>query len=619
MKYRADIDGLRSIAVLAVLIFHINPSYLPGGFVGVDVFFVISGFLITNIVKHQIENKKFNYKDFYTKRIKRLLPLFFAVVTFSFIAGYFLLFPDVFRQFSGDALAATLFLSNVKSAFSGNYFDHDNIRPLLHFWSLAVEEQFYFIMPTFLIIIMKYFRKYVLHLLVVTLLISLASAEYFSSDPKYAQLSYFLLPTRAWELLAGGIFAFTTINLSRNTSILLSWIGVALIGLSLFVINEQSVFPGIITLLPVVGSVFLILSNGKGFGEVLSKPLFVSIGTASYSIYMWHWPIIIFTKLYFGIKEFTAIEFVLVFAITIGVGYLSKKYIEDYFRFKERVDFKRAMAFYLILPVLITIGLSGFVYKSGGMPSRYGIEKKFTVTSTVSCPPLNPGCLVTKNKDLTKRVMLLGDSHAEHFGNLFTRWFDDNNLSLELMAASGCNFYSNDFYSNPCEDLKLKIKKELEEVNTVIIAKRLDFAYEDAKFKKEFFDFVSKLASSGKTIILIKQVPKFKESGFLEKWMTAKRFGKEYVDDCKDVDISYDKANKVVLGMFEEMENISILDFNSVLKKSDDYIRFDDNNLPIYFNADHLTAYGSEWIYEKIKNMQEYKWLLSVVKKNIVK
>jgi len=462
---------------------------------------------------------------------------------------------------------------------------------------------------------MKYFRKYAFHILVVGLFISLAAAEYFSSTPNYAQLSYFLLPTRAWELLAGGIFAFTTINLSRNTSTLLSWIGAALISLSLFVINEQSVFPGIITLLPVLGSVFLILSNGKGFGEVLSKPLFVSIGTASYSIYMWHWPIIIFTKLYFGIKEFTLIEFISIFTIIIAIGYLSKKYIEDHFRFKNNIDFKRAMAFYLIIPILVTVGLSGFVYKSGGMPSRYNVGKEFTVTTTVGCPSLEPGCFITKNKNESGKTMLLGDSHADHFGNLFKKWYDDNGLSLKLMAASGCNFYSKEFYSQMCEDLKLKLNKEIEETQTIIIAKRIDWTYKDDKFKKEFYDFISGISAKGKNVVLIKQVPKFKESGFLEKWMVAKRFGNDYKPKLEDVDIEYEKANKEVLGMFEGMKNVSVLDFNTELIRGHEYLKFDDKNLPIYFNADHLTAYGSEWIYYRIKNNRDYEWLIDLSKK----
>ncbi|WP_293933122.1 acyltransferase family protein [Sphingobacterium sp. UBA6645] len=611
MKYRADIDGLRAFAVLTVLIFHLNPHYLQGGFIGVDVFFVISGYLITSILKKQIEEKKFNYKEFYTKRIKRLLPLFFAVVLFSMIAGYFILLPDVYRQFSGDVIASTLFLANVKSAVSGNYFDSDNLRPILHFWSLAVEEQFYFIMPTLLIILYKFFKKGILTILIIFLVSSLLLSEYMSSIPKYAQLSYFLLPTRAWELLAGCILAYISFTPNKNLGAIFSWAGIGMLVISSFVISEQSTFPGLITLLPVIGSVLIIMSGGNGFGKILSHKTVVSVGTASYSIYMWHWPIIIFVKALFGIKEFSLLQFAFLFLLIIGVGFLSKIYIEDYFRFKIDIKFKGALTMYLLIPMGLVLLSSSGIYKSGGMPSRYDVEKKFTVTTTVGCPSLSPGCFITTKQTNDYKTILIGDSHANHFSNLFSLWFNDIGKPLKLFAVDGCSFYSKKYYSGPCESLKESLLEEFKKVDTIIVAKRYDVVYEDEVFLKEYKDYFDELSNSGKKIIIINQVPKFTESGFFEKWLFSRRYGTDL--DLKEikVDENYKLANDRIISLFSDNKQIGFLDFNSIIWKDGVISPFDESNLPIYFNADHLTAHGAEWIYNKIKTGKKFSAVIN--------
>lgn len=193
------------------------------------------------------------------------MPLFFAVVIFTLTVGYFVLFPHDFQIFAGDVLGANLFLANVKSAMSTNYFGSD--QPLLHFWSLAVEEQFYFIMPSLLLLIHKYFKKYLILILVLLLIGSLALSQYMSMVPKYAQFSYFLLPSRAWELLAGCLLAVIKPNIRDKIATVFSLLGLGLITIGAVVINEHSVFPGIITLLPVVGSLFIILEEKVDSGK----------------------------------------------------------------------------------------------------------------------------------------------------------------------------------------------------------------------------------------------------------------------------------------------------------------------------------------------------------------
>lgn len=561
MIYRPEIDGLRAVAVLIVLVFHINPAYLPGGFIGVDIFFVISGYLITNIVKKQIEEGSFRYLSFYTRRIKRLLPLFNAVVLFCLIGGYFVLFPNAYKQLGGDTLAANIFIANVKSSIHDSYFASDNIKPILHFWSLAVEEQFYFIMPPFFLICYKYCRKYIIHIFILLLILSLILSEVMSSIPKLSQFSYFLLPTRAWELLSGCILAVLKIKVGKRTASLFSVVGGLLILTGVLIINEKSVFPGFITLIPVLGAILIIVGGNNGMGKILSWKPIVLVGMASYSIYMWHWPIIIFLKSFFGIKIFNPFQSIILAIFIILLGFLSRRYIEDFFRFRKNTAFKSTFVYYLFLPFLITSIFAYSIRGANGFPSRFNVDSKYVVTTTVGCT----GCFITKRSDENNKVLMIGDSHAEHFSNLFSKWFDDNDLSLQLFSAGGCNFYSKTFYTNACEKMKGNIEKELNNVKVVIVVKRFDRLYNDDKFLREYYDFVTKLTREGKTVILIKQVPKFMSSGFLEEWLMARRYGKDFNYNISDIDSSFLQANTKVLGLFKENKNVHILDFNNLL------------------------------------------------------
>lgn len=613
MTYRPEIDGLRAVAVLIVLIFHINPNWMPGGFIGVDIFFVLSGFLITSIVIKSLERDSFSYKTFYTRRIKRLMPLFFAVVIFTLTVGYFVLFPHDFQIFAGDVLGANLFLANVKSAMSTNYFGSD--QPLLHFWSLAVEEQFYFIMPSLLLLIHKYFKKYLILILVLLLIGSLALSQYMSMVPKYAQFSYFLLPSRAWELLAGCLLAVIKPNIRDKIATVFSLLGLGLITIGAVVINEHSVFPGIITLLPVVGSLFIIQGRESGFGKILRTKPFVIIGLASYSIYMWHWPLIIFIKSIFKIQQFSIPQTILLSMAIIGIGYLSQKYIEDFFRFMRNVNYKKTVVYYFFISLVITSAFSFYVYANKGFPERYGVGVEYTTIATKKCSHFDVGCFITQRMDEENEVIMIGDSHANHFSNLFAQWFDDEKIALKLFATGGCNFYSEAIINTACEEVKTKAAKTIQKANTVIIAKRFDLVYSDENFLNDFYQYVTKITEMNKSVIFVKQVPKFQDSEFLEDWMVAKRYGFNFDYNTNPIDSLYDEGNKKIIGLFSNNKNVHILDFNTIIQVNGAYQKFDEDRMPIYYNSNHLTAHGAEWIYNRIKKNDKYNWVVNLIAK----
>lgn len=329
---------------------------------------------------------------------------------------------------------------------------------------------------------------------------------------------------------------------------------------------------------------------------------------------MWHWPIIIVIKTVFKIDEFSLLQLISLSLFIIGIGYFSQKYIEDFFRYMKNINLRRALVYYFLIPFTLTSSLSFYVYSNRGMPERYGLDEIYTKTSTTRCSHFDLGCFITQSQDDANKVVMIGDSHADHFSNLFSKWFDDEKLSLRLFATGGCNFYSESFYNISCENVKTKLKSSIENVNTIIIAKRFDMHYKDEVFLKEFENYITYLNTSGISVILLKQVPKFKESNFLNEWMVSKRYGSEFDYTNNDLDNNYLEANDVIMSMFADNKNVHVLDLNNTLLVGDAYKKFDDTNMPLYYNSNHLTAYASEWIYRTMNLTDDYDWVVDLIK-----
>lgn len=295
MNYRPEIDGLRAIAVLAVVIFHINNHWLQGGFLGVDIFFVISGFLITSIIKAQMMQGHFSFVDFYKSRMKRILPAFLVfILIISMIAKILLLQKD-FIQFVQSVDYALGFRANVLFSVSGDYFDVlASEKPLLHIWSLSIEEQFYFIFPCLLLICVKYFPKYI-KIFIVTLIVLSISTYFWHTLDSLELDKYFLLRTRAYELLFGALFACFSVREFRHNGY--AWIFLLPIIVVLFLPKDMLMGAGYIERFIIcicTGGLILFKPKTLQQGEyylLSTKPL-VWIGLLSYSLYLWHWGIL---------------------------------------------------------------------------------------------------------------------------------------------------------------------------------------------------------------------------------------------------------------------------------------------------------------------------------------
>jgi peptidoglycan/LPS O-acetylase OafA/YrhL len=370
--YRADIDGLRAIAVLGVILFHAGLG-VKGGFVGVDVFLVISGYLITKIIAREFQGAGgFSLKRFWVRRIRRILPASVVVTLAALTIGYIVLGSTSYFELGKSVVAHGAMLANVFFWMSNDYFSEAaELQPLLHMWSLSVEEQFYFIYPLLLLLLFKKKRILVGTLTCITFLSLAASLIGVYEAPS---ATFYLLPTRAWELSAGGLLALTEsrILLRARMREVLAVLGLLGILMPMLIYSEHLPFPGLLAVAPVAGSVVLILVNREGLtliGRMLSKPILIAIGLASYSLYLWHWPVLVFFKHMFS--EDTLLLKIVALLLTGALSFLSWRYIEIPFRNPKLISRSRS-AFTLWAGTTFIMVVLGFVvYINKGFPLRF--------------------------------------------------------------------------------------------------------------------------------------------------------------------------------------------------------------------------------------------------------
>jgi peptidoglycan/LPS O-acetylase OafA/YrhL len=367
-NYRPDIDGLRAIAVGAVLAFHTFPNIFKGGFVGVDVFFVISGFLISGIIVDDIEEDRFSYFDFYKRRIRRIFPALLTVIAATLIVGWYVLLPDEFRRVGKDLAAGAGFATNFILWGEAGYFDAaSDTKPLLHLWSLAIEEQFYIVWPLVLGLVWKRQRG----LLLAPLSIASVSFAYnvFSIQQHHPDAAFYSPLSRFWELMLGGVLAY----LVRQKTHWLSGfrgqrcaVGLLLIGLSVFILNRATAFPGFWALLPTLGA-FLVISAGSYnwiSRYVLGNPVMVGVGLISYPLYLWHWPILVFAKIVKG-RLLTPGDRAMVIIASVALAFLTYRFIERPLRRSPDVRVPTGL-----LAATATLAVIGLAILNGNVLSR---------------------------------------------------------------------------------------------------------------------------------------------------------------------------------------------------------------------------------------------------------
>ena len=430
--YRPEIDGLRAIAVGAVILYHARVSILgyqpfQGGFIGVDIFFVISGYLITSIIlKELITTGSFSFKYFYERRIRRILPALLFVMLVSLPFAWMYLIPSSFIDFSKSILYSLGFSSNFYFHYSGQQYGADNglFKPFLHTWSLSVEEQYYILFPVILLIIFKFFKKYLIHLLILGLILSLVLADWGSRN--HPSFNFYVLPTRAWELLAGSILAYFEIihgrkNQYKTLTLIMPTVGLILIVYSILFFKDEMFHPSFFTISPILGVCFIIWFSHKNefVTKILSTKLFVGIGLISYSLYLWHYPIFAFIRLADLSDQGNIFFNFLVLMTILFLSIISYYFIEQPFR-NNKKSFKVSFVIILI-SVFILIFLNTKVIIKEGYKNRlpevlqnssnhprllWGLLKD---SNGNSCYINGLMCKFNTNAD--KKIYIIGDSH----------------------------------------------------------------------------------------------------------------------------------------------------------------------------------------------------------------
>ncbi|MGC1496467.1 MAG: acyltransferase family protein [Sulfitobacter sp.] len=427
MHYRPEIDGLRALAVVPVILNHAGLAGFDGGFVGVDIFFVISGFLITNILLREIKTGDFTFLNFYERRARRILPALSVMVlaTVPFAWGW--MYPSMLIDYSESLKATAVFLSNVHFWQSSGYFDlNASFKPLLHTWSLAVEEQFYLLFPLLLLLISNWDRHKITILLFVLAALSFALSEWgWRNEP---DANYYFTFSRLWELLAGAILAVSLTTKPSKGNNLLAVFGLVLIIYAITMFNEGTPFPSVYTLVPVVGVLLIIrfAQTGTIVASVLSLKGMVGIGLISYSVYLWHNPLFAFARIKSGAEPDILLIWTLILA-SFAIGFLSWRFVEQPFRHARNPFLSRRsviFGFFGISSVLL-IGLGAIGAHTGGFIDRYTQQEKQLLSypsPTGAKIAGRPNCFLDESgsvESLDDRclksestILLLGDSHA---------------------------------------------------------------------------------------------------------------------------------------------------------------------------------------------------------------
>ena len=610
--YRPEIDGLRAIAVAAVIIYHaqikiFNYQFFQGGFIGVDIFFVISGYLITSIILNELLNKgSFSFKFFYERRIRRILPVLLFVMLISLPFAWIYLFPSGIIDFSKSVLYSIGFGSNFYFHYSGQEYGGLGglFKPFLHTWSLSVEEQYYILFPIIVLIIFKYIKQYLVHILIIGFIISLFLAEWTSKNN--SSISFYFLYTRMWELLAGSLLAyfeskFGHRSVSKTLNLILPFVGLVLIGYSFLFFYDGIHHPSFYTLLPIIGVCLIIWfsSENELITKILSTKLFVSVGLISYSLYLWHYPIFSFVKIN-GIVSGSIIGKIILIPIILILSVFSYYLIEKPLRNKN-YSFKKVLFFiFSLLLILLTFNL--LVIEEKGYPKRFEKLKKINKNYNPDNFFLAATRMGKFNKDKkfstnNFNILVVGDSFAEDLYNA---------LNLNYNLYTGVDFFHSEYNYN------LITRDELIRKSNLII-----YSYDWNKNRlKNFKNDIKNIKSINSNIAITSSSNEYKVPSRLYTLIDQKILFEKNKFDYFGLKKMYFK-NRLIhsesninkeLKLFAFKENIKFLnreDFMcDVLKKECDYV--DDEGNKLLYDYGHYTKFGAKFFGNKI---YEINWL----------
>lgn len=606
IKYRPEIDGLRAIAVISVIIYHLNENWLSGGFLGVDIFFVISGFLITGIIITEIQQNSFSLKQFYTRRIKRIYPAFITVMALvSFIASVIFIYND-FNKLRKTIELAIAFLSNFYLGLTQGYFDLSaNENPVLHIWSLAVEEQYYLIFPLILILAYKKFREIKVLFIITLILFFILLATSFIPANFYKEVLhqpniYYLSNLRFPELLVGSLLAIyhnlsNKVQLSKQVNNILAILSTLLLFSCLFLMNNDIAFiPGVTLILPCIFTALIIHTTSQNniVKLCLSNKAIVFIGKISYSLYLYHWIFIAFAYYITGEKQINNQSIAIVIVLTIIFSVLSYYLIEQPIR-KSKLNFKQSFLYIYFIPSLLLLGFN--LYKRQTIRAeKEHIEQSIPVSNENHYPA---------------KVIILGDSHSSHLEAFLNYVGNKEGWKADIFKDKfECSFIVNEQYQlDPnCQSVWQKDSQ----YKAIFISAFYDLRMGGQpvpRFRPETFiepDFKARFKNTVKQLAMQKPVYVFAnnssvsrsplrgyllENYGLEKYLTP-------IHRMGDIDAS----NKIIHDLVKDIPNVYWVDAQQYLPK--DSVMAEGKYL--YADQDHLTNFGAYYMAKEFSKYQ---------------
>jgi peptidoglycan/LPS O-acetylase OafA/YrhL len=617
-RHRPEIDGLRAIAVAAVILYHATMG-LPGGFVGVDVFFVISGYLITSLIMNEIDDDSFRLTAFWERRARRILPALILVVLTCLGAAWFMLFPADFAKFGRSLAAQGLLLSNVYFWKETGYFSPTAVQPLLHTWSLAVEEQFYLLFPLLLIVLSRFKRCSAVWLIGGFALVSFILSVYGTYTHPLA--AFYLLPFRAWELLLGALLSATSAPEKPVRWLDESLSGAGLVGILVAAIfyNKDTRFPGLAALLPCLGTGAIIWSNGSArtlVGRMLSLRPFVFVGLISYSLYLWHWPMLIFSG-YWAPEELSLSARSAVIAASIVLSILSWKFVETPFR-KRTVLPRRPGILAFAVGSFSTLLLAGLlIFQRNGVPSRwqpaalqylagkedqdFRVELDLTAMRTGRLTELG-----MKGSGLPVDLLVWGDSHAMAVLHILDQMCTELHLhglaathssTAPLLGVPGTSKYSLLEDSIPFNQAVVDFAKARHVRSVLLVAAwpPLLSAKEGVRenFRNALVNTINELRKTGAIVFIMKDVP-HQPFDVPRTLAIATERGQ---DPTKlGVPINEQRVRGAYVNQLIDKvsgDSVVVLDPVPLLSDETGLCRAERNGRALYFDNSHLSIYGA--------------------------
>lgn len=612
--YRPELDGIRAMAVLAVVLYHLDMAWLSGGFAGVDVFFVLSGYLITGVLFRELQGDTFQFRDFFLKRMRRLLPALLAMTTVVLAVASVVLFPVALEATAWSVMVQPFAVQNVFFLLDGEYFVDSKTKLLLHTWSLGIEEQFYLIWPFLLFFLVR--RRASVQLALLTALIGVSFAMNLAVMAYSPKVSFFLLPTRAWELGLGGLLALVELRaggrVPRSAAAFSYLAGLAMLGWAFVALRGGNGFPGWWAAVPAIGTLLLLggLSGVAPWGRrALALPPLVWLGRLSYSLYLWHWPVIALARR--AGAEIAAPQYtVLLMLVSLGLAYASFRFVEEPIRRRNVLKSDRSLLGAVALWVGILLISAAGVIGTKGLALRYSEDARALLTA-----PLNPvgeaRCgswfrLIHRNAAIcplgnapqnpaSRKVLLWGNSHAAMWVQLFEDLSEEYQAQSFLSVRNCRATIDSDFCGHAYQQAVLA-HLQAHGITDVVLASSWHGTYgiPDAEFEPQLIRIVETLAELPIRVWLVVDVPKgapLSPEMQYELDPATPRFGMISWDYFS---LQRDPAIRLFEGLAQRFTNVRLLDPTDAYCERNVGCKGGDEGVAWFMDASHVTAAGAE-------------------------